>query len=145
MDANVLKKTPEQTATPGDPATDCEVLQDAQRLLDEFYGLIHDRFRLAALETQRAGETLVVLIVAGVMMVILLVGSWLGLIAAAVLALIKVGLMASSAILLAVACHLLIALVLIGVMRRKSRYLRFSATRRSFNSISPVSREAKKS
>jgi uncharacterized membrane protein YqjE len=146
MAANALNKTPGQTETPEDPVTGCEVLQEAQCLLHELQGLIHDRFRLAALETQRAGETLVVIIVAGVMMAILLVGSWMGLIAAGALALIKIGVIPSSAIiLLAVACHLLIALIVIGVMRRKSRHLLFSATRRSFKPISPVSREAKRS
>ena len=139
------EKTPGQSAAPGDPATGSGVLKEAQCLFHELLELIHDRFRLAALETQRAGQTLVVIIVSGVMIVILLIGSWLGLMAAAVIGLIEMGLRANSAILLVIACHLLIALILIGVIRRKSRYLRFPATRRSFQPISARPREAKKS
>jgi hypothetical protein len=48
-----------------------------------------------------------------------------------VLGLIDNGVMASSAILLAVALNLLFALILYRVMRRKSRYLQFPATLRT--------------
>ena len=109
------------------------MLEDAQSLWHELGGLIHDRFRLVALETQRAGKTLVDMIMAGVMVGVLLIGAWLGLMAAAVLELVEGGVVAtSSAILLAVASNLLIALILFGVIRRKSRYLQFPATLRSF-------------
>ena len=133
MDRNALEdETPRQTATHGDAVSDSTVLEEAQSLLHELRGLTHDRFRLAALETRRAGESLVSMIIAGVMVAFLLSSAWLGLMAAAVLGLIDNGVVASSAILLAVASNLLIALILLGVIRRKSRYLQFPATLRSF-------------
>ena len=107
------------------------MLEDAQSLWHELRGLIHDRFRLAALETQRAGKSLVDMIVAGVMVGVLLISAWLGLMVAAVFGLVENGIAVSSAILLAVAFNLLLALILFGVIRRKSCYLQFPATLRS--------------
>ena len=49
-------ETPGQAATRGDPVSGSGVLEDAQSLWHELRGLTHDRFRLAALETQRAQE-----------------------------------------------------------------------------------------
>jgi len=133
MDPDAIEgETPAgQTAMPSDQVSDSTVLEDAQSLWHELRELTHDRFWLAALETRRAGESLVSMIMAGVMVAFLLSSAWLGLMAAAVLGLIANGVMASSAILLAVAFNLLLALILCLVMRRKSRYLQFPATLRS--------------
>jgi uncharacterized membrane protein YqjE len=128
---------PGQAATRGDPVSGSGVLEDAQSLWHELRGLAHNRFRLAALETQRAGKSLVAMVVAGVMVAILLSGAWLGLVAAAVLWLVEQGVAASSALLLAVAFNLLAALILCGVIRRKSRYLQFPATLRSLQPMLP--------
>ena len=128
----IVDETPGQTATRGDPISDSTtVLEDAHSLWNELLGLIYDRFRLAALEAQRAGESLVAMIVAGLMVAVLLSGAWLGLMAVAVLEMIGSGIVASSAILLAVAFNLLLALLLCRVIRRKSHYLHFPATLRS--------------
>lgn len=107
------------------------VWDDAQSLWGELRGLAHGRFRLAALETQQAGRSLVAMTVAGLMVAILLSSAWLGLVAAAVLGLVENGMLASSAILLAVALNFLAALILCAVIGHKSRYLRFPATTRS--------------
>jgi uncharacterized membrane protein YqjE len=132
MDRNAFEdENPGQTATRSDPVSDSTVLEDAQSLWHELLGITHDRFRLAALETRRAGESLVSMIIAGVMVAFLLSSAWLGLMAAAVLGLIENGVVASSAILLAVALNLLLALILYRVIRRKSRYLQFPATLRA--------------
>ena len=65
---------------------------------------------------------------------------------AAVLELVEHGVVGtSSAILLAVASNLLIALILFGVIRRKSRYLQFSATLRSFETPPSERRDREKS
>ena len=121
------------------------MLEDAQSLWHELRGLTHDRFRLAALETQRAGKSLVDMIVAGVMVGVLLIGAWLGLMTAAVLELVEHGVVGtSSAILLAVASNLLIALILFGVIRRKRRYLQFPATLRSFQTTPSGRRNTEK-
>ncbi|MFA6164592.1 MAG: phage holin family protein [Methylobacter sp.] len=124
--------------------SDSGVLDDAQSLWNELRGLTHDRFRLAALETQRAGKSLVTMIVAGVMVAGLLSSAWLGLMAVAVLELVKNGIVVSSAILLAVAFNFLLALILFVVIRRKSRYLRFPATLRNLQPVPPRHRDAEK-
>lgn len=126
------------------PATRCDsvsgssVLEDARSLWHELLGLSHDRFRLAALETQRAGESLVAMIMVGVIVAVLLSGAWLGLMAAVVAALVEHGVDVSSSILLAVAANLLLALILCGVIRHKSRYLQFPAT---LGSLQPTGRQ----
>ena len=127
------------------PVSGSTVLEDAQSLLHELGGLTHDRLRLAALETRRAGESLVSMIITGVMVAFLLSSAWLGLMASAVLGLIGNGVVATSAILLAVALNLLLALILYRVIRRKSRYLQFPATLRSLQTQPPGRRDAQKS
>lgn len=146
MDRNTLEdENPRQTAMHSDQVSGSTVLEDAQSLLHELGGLTHDRLLLAALETRRAGESLVSMIIAGVMVAFLLSSAWLGLMTAAVLGLIDKGVVASSAILLAVAFNLLLALILCRVMRRKSRYLQFPATLRSLQAQPPGRRDAQKS
>jgi hypothetical protein len=138
-------ETPRQAATRGDPVSGSGVLEDAQSLWHELRGLTHDRFRLAALETQRAGKSVVDMIVAGIMVAVLLISAWLGLLTAAVLRLVAHGMVASSAILLAVAFNLLLTLLLFGVIRRKSRHLQFPATLRSLQPMSSGRRDTEKS
>ena len=101
-------------------------------LWGELQGLAHDHLQLAALETQRAGESLVTMITAGMIVAGLLLSAWMGLMGVAVLALTRSGVMESdSALLLAVAVDLLVALLLCGVIRRRSHHLRFPANTRS--------------
>jgi hypothetical protein len=133
--------TIKQTATHDEPLGS-NMLEDAQSLGHELRGLIHECLRLAALETRRAGESLVTMIIAGVMVAILLIGAWLGIMAAMVLMLIEHGMVASTAIWLAVAVNLLVALLLFGVIRRKSHYLQFPAV---LGSLEPVPRKGKSS
>jgi len=142
----VKDQTAGQTAKHEVPPSGSGVLEDAQLLWHELRGLSVDRFRLAALETQRAGDSLVSMIISGVMIAVLLMSAWLGLQAAAVLVLIENGFDASSVILLAVAANLLLTLILFGVIRRKSRFLQFPSTLRSLQSITPERRlDAEKS
>ncbi len=129
----------------GNPGKGPGVLEDAQSLWQELRELSHDHFRLAALETQRAGDSLVSMIIAGVMVAVLLIAAWLGLLAAAVLWLIERGVVANSAILLAVVFNLLLSLILFAVIRRKSRYLQFPATLRSLRPMPPERRDQEKS
>ena len=146
MKHDALKdETPGQAATRGDPVSGSGVLEDAQSLWHELRGLTHDRFRLAALETQRAGKSLVDMIVTGIMVAVLLISAWLGLLTAAVLRLVAHGMVASSAILLAVAFNLLLTLLLFGVIRRKSRHLQFPATLRSLQPMPSGRRDTEKS
>jgi hypothetical protein len=78
------------------------------------------------------------MIIAGVMVAVLLIGAWLGIMVAVVLMLIAQGMAASTAILLAVAAHLLIALLLCGVIRRKSHYLYYPSLLSSLKPIPPT-------
>jgi len=81
----IWDETPGQAATRGDPESGSGVLEDdARSLWHELHELIHHRFRLAALETQRAGKSLADMIVPGVMVGVLLISAWLGIMAAAV-------------------------------------------------------------
>ena len=141
----VKDETSGQTAQRGDPLSGSGLWKDVQLLWHELRGLSVDRFRLAALETQRAGDSLVSMIISGVMIAVLLMSAWLGLQAAAVLVLIENGFDASSVILLAVAANLLLTLILFGVIRRKSRFLQFPSTLRSLQPITPERLDAEKS
>jgi len=109
------------------------VLKEAQSLWRELHGLAHDRFRLAGLETRRAGESLIVMLVAGVILAIVLSGMWLGILAAVVMGLVEHGMPASIAILLALVFNGLIGFALAGLIRLKSRDLQFPATLRSLH------------
>lgn len=115
------------------------LLEDARALCQEWARLAQDRLQLAALETKLAGESLVTMIAAGVIAAVLLVSAWLGLAAAAILALVGVGVSANIAILAAAAANLLGALLLYALIRRKSRHLRWAASIRSLES--PVAAE----
>ncbi|PPD32927.1 MAG: hypothetical protein CTY19_09775 [Methylomonas sp.] len=126
---------PDQTSStdPADSTSSGEagLLNDAHALWLELRGLGHDRLQLAALESQRAGLSLVDMLVAGILIAVLLNTAWLGLVAAAVLGMLENGIAASSVILLAVAGNLLLVLMLAAVIRHKSRYLAFPALLRS--------------
>jgi hypothetical protein len=108
-----------------EPPPTSNIAVDVQLLWYELQAVFHDYLQLAALETRRAGESLVTMIIAGVMVAILLIGVWLGLMAAVVLILIEQGMIASTALLLTIAINLLLALLLCSVIRRKSHYLQF--------------------
>ncbi len=135
MESNTIEDgmtgIPSPTATRRDNEGDSSVLEATQSLWHDLLGLGHDRFRLAGLETQQAGLSLVNMVIAGVLVAGLLCAAWLGLLAAAVLRLVENGVMASSAILLAVALNLLLALIFFRFIRHKSHYLKFPATLRS--------------
>jgi hypothetical protein len=119
--------------------TQSAVRNSVWQLWLQLQGLGHDHLLLAALETRRAGESLLVMLVAGIVLAVLLISVWLGLLAAAVLMMMGNGMVASSAILLAVVFNLLLALIICQVIRRKSAYLQFPATLNSLQS-KPVTR-----
>jgi predicted small integral membrane protein len=138
MDHNASTRT-EEHAGPStmhaQPAKDVSMLADIQALWEELQGLSHDRFRLAALETRRAGQSLTTMLTAAVMLGLILSTAWLGLLAAGIQWLIEHDLQASHAILLAVAGNLLLALVLFAIIRARSNYLKFPATQRSLKAV----------
>ncbi len=66
---------------PGAPTSNPGVLESAQALWSDMRELAHAHLQLAALETQRAGRSLVNMVVCAVAAAMLLVGAWLGLMA----------------------------------------------------------------
>lgn len=107
------------------------LMEGAGSLIRELQGVAHDYIVLAALETKRAGLSLVIMLAAGVMMAILLVSAWLGLVAAGVFGLMAAGLAPGWAILIAVVANLLLAVALYLVIRHKRHDLAFPATVRN--------------
>ncbi len=134
MDSNTTKDEPlEQADTSHESENDSSVADDIQSLWRELRALNHSSFRLAALEAQQAGNSLVMMIVAGIIAAILVSVAWLGLLAVAMLMLKKYEILTDDIllILLSVMINGLLVLGLWSVMRSKSHDLRFPATVRS--------------
>ncbi|HKQ24057.1 MAG TPA: phage holin family protein [Burkholderiales bacterium] len=132
---NTLNRAGEPIVAGGIVPPDSGLLEDLKLLWHELLGLVHDQLTLAALETRSAGNSLVTMIAAGVMVAALLVSAWLGLMGAAVLWLINMGVIASVAMLVAVIANLALALILYDVIRRQSRHLQFPATLRALRPV----------
>lgn len=129
----------EYAAFSGKPAGHADLLEDMRLLWLDVRGLTHDHLKLFTLEARRAGHSLASMLVAGVMMAVLLLAVWFGLMAAAVLALMHSHLIgAIGAVLVIAAANLIGALLLFWFIRRKSRYLLFPETVRSFKARESV-------
>src|ERR1700741_1136136 len=102
----------ESGAAANDPPREAGLLADVRSLWRDLDGLVHDQFALAALETRQAGESLVSMVVTGILVAGLLISAWLGLIGAAVLWLVNAGGAPGIAVLVAVAANLAVSLVL---------------------------------
>lgn len=123
----------EYSAASSKPASHADLLEDMRLLWLDVRGLTHDHLKLFALEVRRAGNSLASMLIAGVVMAVLLISMWLGLMAAAALALMQNQIVGEIAAIVIVACtNLLGALALFWFIRRKSRYLLFPETVRSF-------------
>jgi len=140
-----VDKAPGPLAPASDLGSGSDLLEDTKSLWHELRGLTHDHLQVAALETRRAGESLVTMITAGMMVAGLLLSVWLGLVGAAVLALIENGVMASSAMLLAVAVNLLVVLILYRVIRHQSHHLQLPTTVHSLQPAPPGFPDAERS
>jgi len=119
------------SSAPGSPG----LIDNVKELWHDLRAMAHDQLTLAALETKLAGKSLVNMIAAGLMVGILLISAWLGIMSAAVLWLVSIGVVASVAMLLAVVANLALAAVLYGFIRRQSRRLQFPATLRSLRPL----------
>jgi hypothetical protein len=122
------------SAASGEPvARHADLLEDLQLLWLDLRGLTHDHLKLAALEARRAGNSLVMMLAAGVVMAVLLISVWGGLMAAAALALMQSHVMGDIEAILSIAgVNLAVALLLFWFVRRKSRDLLFPETVNSF-------------
>lgn len=121
----------DETNQPGDTPKHTDIPGEILLLWQQVRALGFERLELVALETQQAGQSLVSMLVAGIIAAGLLSSAWLGLLATAVLLMVENGMKASTAILLIVAANLLVALILLIAIRRKSRFLKFPATLRT--------------
>ncbi len=101
-------------------------------------GLAHDHLHIISLETRLAGESLVNMIAASVVLAVLVVSAWLVLVAIGVMLLVNNGVVIVAAMLLAVAVNLVIAFVLFRMIQRMSHHLGFPATIRSLSDSSPA-------
>jgi uncharacterized membrane protein YqjE len=128
---NTCHESTKQTGVQDIPVNDSSLLDDARTLWHEVRGLSHDRLQLVALEAQRAGVSFINMIMTGVVVAVLLCSAWLGLLSAVVITLIENGVIFRSALLLAVALNLLLALIGYRYLYRKSRFLKFPATLQS--------------
>ena len=127
-------ETSASTSPPANNAT-TGLLADVGALWRELLGHVHDSLHLAALETRLAAQSLVTMLAAAVVVAVLLVSAWLGLVCAAVLALMGTGVDASIAVLIGVLANLLVALLLCALIQRKSKHLRWAATIRSLRPL----------
>ncbi|MEO7762306.1 MAG: phage holin family protein [Casimicrobiaceae bacterium] len=107
------------------------LLENTGALWNDLKGLAHDHLELAALEARRAGESLVSIVVYGVIVGVLAVSAWIGVVAALILWLIALGLAPSLALLAGVLINLVGGVALIFAIRRQSKALRFPATVRA--------------
>jgi len=147
MNSSAVKdEVPGKTAASGHPESDASVADDVQSLWQALRKLNHMHFRLAALEAQQAGNSLVFMLVAGAIVAVLLIVAWLGFLAAVILTISRLGIVTDNIllILLAVALNIILSVVLWGVILGRGYDLRFSATIRSLQSISSAHRNPEK-
>jgi uncharacterized membrane protein YqjE len=116
------------------------VFSEAAALWHELRQLAHEQLGLAALETRQAGISLATMMGLAVVAALLLVTAWLTLIAGGVLWMIDSEVAWPWAILVVLILNLGAAALVIVEIRKKSRNLLFSATRRRLHSsVTPVS------
>lgn len=111
------------------PGQQSGLLEHARLLERELRGVLHDHLFLAALETRRAGESLVRIIVMGLIAAGLLLSAWLALAGAVVVVLVQRALLTpGSALALVFVLHCLLAMILFSAIRKSSSRLLFPAS-----------------
>jgi len=125
-------------ATSGTPG----VFDDVKSLGNSLRGLAHDHVRIITLEARQAGESLVNMIAASVVLAVLVVSAWLILVAAGVIVLVGNGVGMIFAMILAAALNLAVAFVLYRSIRELSQNLGFPATIRSLSSARDTAQTA---
>lgn len=109
-------------ATPG-------LLDEARAIFAEVRGLAQDRVQLAALETRLAGQSVVRMLVAGVVAAVMLISAWIALVAMGVVALVEyAGLSVLISLGLAALVNVLAAGALYLAVRKMSHNLTFPRT-----------------
>jgi hypothetical protein len=117
------------SASSGNPGRPPGLLGEVLLLGRDLRSMAHGQLRLAALETRHAGESLVGIVAMGLVAAGLGLSAWLALIAAGGMALVEVGVLtASVALLLGAVINIVLALLLVVLVRQRSRALLLSAT-----------------
>jgi uncharacterized membrane protein YqjE len=120
------------------PATDAGVVDGIATLWSDLLGLFRDHVEVTALEIQRAGESLVTIIVYGIVAGVLLAAAWLAAASVVVLWLIEHGIAASGAMLLAVLLNLGGVGAILIAIRRRGLHFGFPATLRGLATRVPT-------
>ncbi|MEX0899371.1 MAG: phage holin family protein [Gammaproteobacteria bacterium] len=111
--------------TPAHPG----LLDEARLLFTEARGLAHDRLKLAALETRLAGQSVVRMLIAGVVAAVMVISTWLALVGMGVVALVVYGgLTAIAALGIAAVVNAAAAAALYFAIRKMSQNLAFPRT-----------------
>lgn len=113
------------------------ILDNVKVIWGELVDLFNDSLHLFALETKQAGESLVKMIAAGVMVALLLGSAWLCLLGAIIFGLIELGLIASVAMLLAMLSNLLLAGLFYWFIQQQAKKIGWSASINSLKSMNP--------
>jgi hypothetical protein len=115
---------------PAEPGVNPGLFAAAGQWAHGLQGLAHARLRLAALETQQAGRSLVTMVAGALVAAGLLLAAWIALLATGCLALVSASLLGpQQALLLACLLNLLMLLLTVQGIRRCSRGLSFGTAR----------------
>lgn len=132
----------DESAAPDKSTSSPDLLMEVSGLERELQAVAHDYIRLAGLETRRAGESLVVITALGSLVAVLVISAWLSLAGWAGTVLVENNILsAGSVLLLTAVINVLIALVVIAVIRHRSRDLLMSATVNFFKPADPEQEE----
>ncbi len=111
--------------TPAQPG----LLDEARSLFTEVRGLAQDRLKLAALETRLAGQSVVRMLIAGVVAAVMVISAWIALVGMGVVALVVyAGLSTVAALAIAAIANIAAAATLYFAIRKMSRNLAFPRT-----------------
>ena len=125
--------SPDDPYTAADPAEEAltlgrGLLTEVRALVDEYRNLARDHIRLAALETRQAGESVVRMVISGVVAGGIAFIGWASLISALVALIVERGWMSVSlTLLLCGFIHFALVIVLAFVIRKQGRALLLSA------------------
>lgn len=131
-----------ESTAPENSTSSPDLLKEVSGLERELRAVAHDYMRLAGLETRRAGESLVIITALGSLVAVLVTSAWLSLAGWAGTMLVNHNILsAGSVLLLTAAINVLIALIVIAIIRRRSRDLLMSATVNFFKPADPEQEE----
>lgn len=119
---------PVMTAAP--PPSSPGLTEEVVRLSNEVRELVHDQIELATLETRLVVNNVLSMAVIAIVAAVLLVSTWLALVGAGLLGLVKIGLEPTVAMLLMAAANFVLALLGWMMLRRRSANLGWPATMR---------------